>query len=302
MNRIAKILSAVDPSTQSGIEIGALDKAIVTRDMGTVLYVDHAWTNDLRDKYKDDPNVDTGQIVDVDHIWEEATLQEAIGADQDFDYVIASHVIEHVPDIVGWLKEISDILCAGGVLSLAIPDKRYTFDYNRQLSTCGDVIDAYLRGLRRPSFKHIFDHYATIVQIDPLLAWSGLVCQHKLVKYYSEQAAIGSCQQASTTDQYIDVHCWIFTPESFFDIIRTLINLDLFDYKVVRFYPTRVAGIEFFVSLEKLPHFQNPVEKRQAQLNSLPTFRPPRQLLRPALHATAMSLITVQRRLRSRQR
>ena len=47
------------------------------------------------------------------------------------DFVIASHVIEYVPEMVSWLQCIGEALRPGGVLNLAIPasikiDKRLT--------------------------------------------------------------------------------------------------------------------------------------------------------------------------------
>ncbi|MEX3900116.1 methyltransferase domain-containing protein [Paraburkholderia sp. BR10954] len=48
-----------------------------------------------------------------------------------FDYVIASHVIEHVLDLVGWVHSLLAALKHAGRIVLAVPDRRYTFDYVR---------------------------------------------------------------------------------------------------------------------------------------------------------------------------
>jgi len=172
-HRIAEIRFSIQPSEQHGLEIGPLDKPIVKPTEGDIAYLDHLSTEDLRIKYKDDPNVNCADIVEVTYVWGERTLAEAVGKTSVFDYVIASHVIEHVPDLIGWLQEVTEVLKPGGVLSLAIPDKRYCFDYLRNLSTAGDAIDAYLAHRRRPSVRHVFDHYSTAVVINTGVAWAG---------------------------------------------------------------------------------------------------------------------------------
>jgi SAM-dependent methyltransferase len=109
-------------------------------------------------------------IVDVDYLWGENSLNKLVD-EKRFDYIITSHVIEHVPDMIGWLKELADVLKDNGVLSLAIPDKRFTFDYYRELSTPGMFIESYLRNLRRPSPQAIFDYVALTIKVDPTIAW-----------------------------------------------------------------------------------------------------------------------------------
>jgi hypothetical protein len=135
--------------------------------------------------------------------------------------------------------------------------------------------------------------------MDHLLAWSGMTYSENLANLYTLGDAMESCQSAVETGRYIDVHCWIFTPESFFSTLRTLIHLDLFDYKVVRFYPTKFRSIEFYVSLEKLPPFDDCAQKRRIQLNSLPSFRNPTRSIRSAFHEVAQTLITSLNRLRA---
>ena len=79
----------------------------------------------------------------VDFIWDDGKpLREAIPANLVFDYVIASHVIEHAPDMIGWLRQVAGVLRTGGILSLAVPDKRFTFDEGRELTTLDQLLTA----------------------------------------------------------------------------------------------------------------------------------------------------------------
>lgn len=132
MNRRGKLLAGLDLCSTTGIEIGALTSPIVTPSEGNIIYVDHADLATLRRRYADHASVDVTRIVEVNAVWGANTLQEAIGKDRTVDYVIASHVIEHVPDLLGWLEEIEGVLGPEGTLRLAVPDRRFSFDYLRQ--------------------------------------------------------------------------------------------------------------------------------------------------------------------------
>jgi hypothetical protein len=103
----AKILALIDLKNCRGLEIGAQTRPVVTRDMGRVEYVDRASTDELRRWYANDPSIDRAQLVEVDHVWGEKTLLDCVGGTRTYDYVIASHVLEHVPDLLGWLGEIA---------------------------------------------------------------------------------------------------------------------------------------------------------------------------------------------------
>ena len=248
---------------------------IVTQDMGEIAYVDHASTADLQEWYRHDPNVDINRIVDVSYIWGESSLEEAIGTDKKFDYVIASHVVEHVPDMITWLQEIAAVLKPGGVLSLAIPDKRYTFDILRRETVPADLIEAYDRRSRKPSSGQIFDHYSMVVDADTQKIWKGEPGDHTLRKKFTLDKVVGLWREASENNKYIDTHCWVFTPYSFIDNLKMLIRLDLLDFEVASFDETVYAQLEFFVTLRKLDEALPPEQRQQRQLESLPDVQAP---------------------------
>jgi SAM-dependent methyltransferase len=271
LDRKAKVLNLIDPAAQVGLEIGALNRPIVPREQGNVRFVDHAPTDQLREKYHTDANVDTDRLVDVDYVWGPETLGQAVGPEQRFDYVIASHVAEHVPDLIGWLREIHEVLEEGGILSLVIPDRRYTFDYLRQPSTTAQLIDAHLRENRRPTPGQVFDHFSRLVYVDLDVAWTTGVRPDRLRRRYTHERARGELCRAQESEAYIDVHCWVFTPSSFFSIIVDLIRLDLFDYTIVGFFPPAVKTNEFFVTLRAVQRSGGDRDAhRLAQLASVP--------------------------------
>ncbi len=247
------LLHSINPAQQVGVEIGPLTNPIVTRDMGLIYYVDHASTADLQAKYANDPATDISKIVAVDYVWGEKSLTELTQDQQPFDYLIASHVIEHVPDLIGWLGEIRAILKPGGVLSLAIPDKRHCFDYKRHTTRTCDVFEAYLHRRKRPSPRQIFDYVASAVSYQGGLTWSEAVDDAvKLTHYHSLHDAQAIAKSAFESQAYHDIHCWVFTPSSFFKLLDEIAALGLLKFEVVQLYETE--GCEFFVSLRAVDH------------------------------------------------
>jgi 2-polyprenyl-3-methyl-5-hydroxy-6-metoxy-1,4-benzoquinol methylase len=138
-----RLLGGFDVSGLRGAEIGPLSRPIVRRADSEIYYIDHCTTEELREKYATVPDAHPDRIETVDFVWAEQPLATALGGKAPLDFVVASHVIEHVPDLVGWLKEMSSALKVGGRLLLIIPDKRFTFDIYRRLSSLEEISLAY---------------------------------------------------------------------------------------------------------------------------------------------------------------
>lgn len=264
-----KILQHIDVENSRGLEIGPLASPIVTREMGDIFYVDRTSTEGLLAWYKNNEVLDQSKIVTVDFVWCETSLRESVGQENMFDYCVASHVIEHVPDMVTWLGEIEEVLVDGGVVSLAIPDKRFTFDRLRQLTDIADLVEAHLLRLRRPSLRQIYDHFANFTEVDVGAAWSGELDDGNLAPAHGSRFALDTCRRVIEEDRYMDAHCWVFTPRSFLDTLRTLSELGLLNFEVAGFVDTAPGTLEFFVALRKHPVGLSPDEKHAALLSSL---------------------------------
>jgi len=302
VNRKKKLLSGLDVSVAAGAEIGALCRPIVTRSEGTIYYIDHASTEELREKYRDDPNVDVNDLVDVDAVWGRQSLFEALGGKQ-VDYVIASHVVEHVPDLIGWFDELNAILQPEGQIRLVIPDKRFTFDLMRQESRLSDILAAYVAKARIPQTQAIIDHILNVRRdVHAGELWNGMKSLGSQAHTLAD--AISTAQDAIANGTYHDVHCWVFTPTSFARICGQLAESGLLQMACVNFFDTARNELEFQVHLQRCPDRKRAVESWQkmerAAVADDPRDNGPRYRFR--LSSAPRNLYYLARRLRQRAR
>ncbi|WOJ89516.1 methyltransferase domain-containing protein [Methylocapsa polymorpha] len=181
-------------------------------------YIDHYTTADLRSKYPLGGEVASHDIVNVDFVDDGRPLAEITADKAPFDYVVASHVIEHVPDLVGWLKDILAVLKDGGTLALWIPDKRFTWDLFRRLSAREEIRAAYEERRARPGLRCIMDHFAYATNVVCWHLWEDFRIVRD-VKYTHGPELLAVAARQYEAGNYIDVHCWVFTPWSFLDLM-----------------------------------------------------------------------------------
>ena len=75
-------------------------------------------------------------------------------ADNSQDFIIANHFLEHCEDPIATLKTFFRVLKIGGIVFLAIPDKRLTFDKNRERTSLAHLIRDHLDGPITSRFEH----------------------------------------------------------------------------------------------------------------------------------------------------
>ena len=247
-DRLASLLQGLDLSTTSGLEIGPLHNPILHKPDARVLYVDHVGTEALREKYGPDPQVDPARIVEVDIVWDGGSLDEACGH-RRFDYVVASHVIEHVPDLIGWLAQLKSVLHPSGTIRLIIPDRRYCFDYRRETSSVADMILAARAGSTIPGSRQILDFMLNIAALDLAEAWNGEPGAGPPPQRRDYDQAMATMQHALSQNAYHDVHCWVFTPLAFASLMRQLAAYGLLGFACTCCTATAPGSLDFFVHL-----------------------------------------------------
>jgi len=226
-----------------GLEIGASYCPVAPKKAGyRVEVLDHADANTLREKYKGH-DVDISNIEEVDYIWSGQPLHELTGKEDYYDWIVASHVIEHTPDFVSFLQQCEIMLKSNGVLCLAVPDHRYCFDIFRPASTPGDVIQAHIEKRRVHSFGAIWDHFSMIVKKGDTVSWfKGHQGEYQFV-HPDLSDARDMLARAQATSEYIDVHNWRFTPSSFKLIVNDIGILSYTSLSTSTFFETE--GCEF---------------------------------------------------------
>jgi SAM-dependent methyltransferase len=127
-----------------GIEYGPLFRPIIDNNHYKVRYVDFTDREALVKHYENDPTVDTAAIREIDIVTNGKPVTDFV-CTGSLDYVVASHVWEHVPDFLGWLESNLAVLKPGGRIAVAYPDKRYCFDMTRRSSTVADVLAHSIR-------------------------------------------------------------------------------------------------------------------------------------------------------------
>jgi SAM-dependent methyltransferase len=228
-----------------GLEIGPSHDPVMPKRGGHQVHVvDHMTREQLREKYRDH-GVNIDNIEDVDHVWAGGRLSTLIANHGSYDWIIASHVIEHVPDPIRFIADCMTLLKPGGVLSFAIPDQRYCFDYFRPLSTTGGVIQAYLEERERHTPGQVFDSFSFAGKMNGSIAWrDGAIGTVEFL--HPDGFGAHMLKESQSSADYIDIHAWVFTPSSFRLIVSDLVSLGYLSLEEQAFTPS--IGCEFFLS------------------------------------------------------
>jgi predicted SAM-dependent methyltransferase len=132
------------------MEIGALWRRFPVPRRSRVWYADRLSAGGLAEHY---PEL-KGRILASDLVADAAQLPVAPAS---LDFLIASHLLEHLPFPLAALRAWHDTLRPGGVLLLKIPDKRYTFDAPRERTSLAHLLQEYEHPERFEARAHYAD-------------------------------------------------------------------------------------------------------------------------------------------------
>ena len=217
-----------------------------------VTIVDYATQEDLVEKYRKDGHANFANIEKVDYIWRNEPLYSTVPPDLlgTFDVLIASHVIEHIPDPIGFLDSAARLLHpTRGILALVVPDKRWCFDYFKQVSTTGQMLDAHRMGAQRHSAATRFDFPAYIAFDGNRPGWGRepLPDLHLPDNMLDHGFAEFQAWSSDPNTPYVDCHAWHFTPSSFELLILELGAVGLADWHISWLSPR--PSVEFMTRL-----------------------------------------------------
>ena len=233
------------------IEIGPSYNPIAAKADGWDVYsIDHLSQDGLVEKYKNDPTVDTSRIERVDFVWNGGHLSDSVPPEArgSFDVFIASHVIEHTPDLIAFLESAETLLGSDGVTVLAIPDKRYCFDYFQPLTTTGQILEAHAEHRIRHSRRALYDNAAYLAVNDGATAWGQHPIGELSLRYTLAQTR-GIYESSVRAEKYVDSHTWRFTPASFELLLLELAALGETDWRLDLI--SGPIGCEFYARLRR---------------------------------------------------
>jgi SAM-dependent methyltransferase len=244
------------------LEIGPSYNPILPKADGWKTRVlDHATQADLVEKYRGLGAELVDRIEPVDFLWTEGSLAEAIPSELhgSFDGVVASHVLEHLPDLIGFFQSASALLKPDGLIALALPDKRVCFDFFQPLSMTGDVLAARVERRTRHQPRTLFNQAAYQVTRRGRLGWEhdDNASPYELLTPFAVVRAWHPTAQATEGTGYRDSHAWVFTPKSFELLMLELNLLGEVEWAIRDIEPT--PAVEFLVWLERR-HLEIPEE------------------------------------------
>jgi SAM-dependent methyltransferase len=74
---------------------------------------------------------------------------------ESYDFILCSHVLEHIANPIKAINEMLRILKKDGYLLLLLPDKNYTFDHNREYTSFQHLLDDYNNQIGEDDLSHM---------------------------------------------------------------------------------------------------------------------------------------------------
>lgn len=240
-----------------GLEIGPSWRPLLAKAHGyNVRVADHLDQAGLIAKYEGVRP--TEAIEPVDYVLTGPRLTDAI--DARFDWIVGSHVLEHTVCLITFLREAEALLRPGGVLSLAVPDRRYCLDRFRERTSLGRVIDVFQANRLVHTEGSVLEFHLNVVDKGGSISWDASKAGAFRPVYTfdegREQAALAA------RGEYVDVHNWVFTPNHLRLLLVDLHALGFIGLRELAYHET--VGSEFYLALS--PDGQGPELPRNALL------------------------------------
>lgn len=252
--RKAFVLSNVRVSG-CGLEIAPYFNPLVDRSKHEVFYVDCIDNDEIQRKASENPGAKGRYVPRIDAVWVPGRrLADCVGG-RKFAYAVASHVMEHVPNPLGWLGEILECVEVGGRVAILLPMRTQSMDYYRRTTTFGQIVGWSIEKPAIPTPTQVMDFLSQSFfhQGEPLVEGQ-MPPFTEVHRHYSDKDSVNFANFVWNTKHYLDVHCSVWTPESFTEVFGRLRDVGLLSCRVIGPY-TGFPGAttaEFVAYLEKV--------------------------------------------------
>jgi SAM-dependent methyltransferase len=207
-----------------GLEIGALDNPMELLQAKEVLYSDLLTAEQIDELYPGGKHPDI--ISDSEHFPDLP--------DDSLDFIVANHVLEHLTDPNRALIEWHRMVRPEGLVMLAVPDKRYIFDFSR----------------RRTSLSHLeADHVSTAPPEDRNACHLREWAEH-VERLVPGTAAFDAWMETQMGHGY-SVHNHVWVIQDILKLIRHLGACHAVHFRLRTWSNTSLLGNEFVLLLEK---------------------------------------------------
>jgi len=209
----------------SGIEIGALHNPLHVPKGTTVRYVDRAPTEQLRLQYPE-----LGGIVPISILGDAQNLSALL--DNEVDFVIANHLIEHLEDPIRGLTELFRVIRPGGILYMAIPDPRATFDRRRPPTSIEHINAEYKGGTAATREQHFRE-------------WVEMA-EHQFDTHTLSTSEVNA-RIAQLIEMDYSIHFHVYRPDTFIDLLCTARREAGTEFELIDFAPCDPAADDEFI-------------------------------------------------------
>lgn len=230
------------PLEGDGLELSPGTAPLVDKRESRVVYCDKFGPEDWPRLYPG------GTFVDIDVVLADRSLDQVFSKGQ-FDYIVSSHVVEHIPDFIQFFISANKILRPNGVIVSLLPDKRYTFDVLRQISSVQDIELAHMAKRISPSDAMVEEFYLNCdMNASAEGLWNGT---YKPQRSHTPQDALLHLTKIDPQKKP-DVHCFTFTPQTFRVLIAHVIDRYVPNLSLMEITDTAHGANEFLVHLRKI--------------------------------------------------
>ncbi len=270
-NRLDQLLRHRPPSG-TAVEVAPYFNPALPKAAGNeVLIIDVFDTATLRERAKEDqeiPNERVGEIEEVDIVGDASAIGDLLaarGLTGKIGFVVSSHNFEHLPDPIRFLQGVESALMPGGVISMAIPDCRATFDHFRSMTRLVDWLAAHHDRRSQPSADTVFDlasNQAAFGSDTALVSSCDFkVCDPRQARLVGDlRDAYESWLSARKVQQpYEDSHVSVVFDAQFALLMEDLRFLGLIGLEVIEI--SKNNGHEFYAHLRRPNNVAQPVSQ-----------------------------------------
>lgn len=239
------------------LELGPLNRPIIKKnEYSNVFYADIRSTEEVKELYSGNDYLNTTGIqVDIDTIENidfvlKKSYKETFSEAEHFDYIVASHVLEHTTDLIATLQDLATVLKPNGKLCIIYPDKRYCFDHFREEASFRDAFDVFSNGIAASAHMVLDFYFSAIDENSPIKFWYPDKIE-ELLPNNSFNKAKEHYKEALQGKRMDDVHYWPFSDYGFGKFLYDCLRAELLPYHCVELHATAESTQEFLVILEK---------------------------------------------------